>query len=45
LGRVFPLTYAVCPSCRNRQGFEARSMEMTCTRCHKTAGMAWDELT
>jgi hypothetical protein len=45
LGRVFPLTYAVCPSCRNRQGIESRTMEMTCAKCHKTAAMAWDEAT
>ena len=44
LGRLFPLTYAVCPSCRHRQGIEARTNEMTCARCHKTAAMAWDEL-
>src|SRR5467141_4191178 len=44
LGRIFPLTYAVCPACRHRQGIEARTNEMTCDRCHKSAGMAWDEL-
>lgn len=44
LGRIFPLTYAVCPSCRHRQGFEARSNEMTCDKCHQKAAMAWDEL-
>ena len=44
LGRVFPLTYAVCPSCRHRQGFQAGGDEMTCDRCKKAAGLAWDEL-
>jgi hypothetical protein len=44
LGRVIPLTYAVCPACRHRQGFQAGSDEMTCDRCKKTAGLAWDEL-
>ena len=44
LGRAFPLTYAVCPSCRHRQGFQAGGDEMTCDRCKKTAGLAWDEL-
>jgi tRNA(Ile2) C34 agmatinyltransferase TiaS len=44
LGRIFPLTYAVCPACRHRQGIEARTNEMTCDRCKKTAAMAWDEL-
>jgi hypothetical protein len=44
LGRIFPLTYAVCPTCRHRQGFETRSNDMTCDKCHKAAGMAWDEL-
>jgi hypothetical protein len=44
LGRTFPLTYAVCPSCRHRQGFEARIDQMTCDKCHKEAGLAWDEL-
>ena len=44
VGRTFPLTYAVCPSCRHRQGFQSRVDEMTCDRCHKTAALAWDEL-
>ena len=44
LGRVIPLTYAVCPACRHRQGFQAGSDEMTCDRCKKSAGLAWDEL-
>ena len=44
LGRIFPMTYAVCPSCRHRQGIEARTNDMTCDRCHKSAAMAWDEL-
>jgi len=45
LGRVFPLTYAVCPSCRNRQAFESRVDQMTCDRCRKPAPLAWDEMT
>jgi len=36
LGRVFPLTYAVCPSCRHRQSFDADLRELTCDRCHKS---------
>ncbi len=44
LGRIFPLTYAVCPSCRHRQTFQAGTKELTCDRCHKTATLAWDEL-
>lgn len=44
VGRPFPLTYAVCPSCRHRQGFQSRIDEMNCDRCHKVAGLAWDEL-
>ena len=44
LGRVFPLTYAVCPSCRHRQAFEARVDQMHCDRCRKVASLAWDEL-
>jgi hypothetical protein len=35
VGREFPLTYAVCPTCRHRQVFE---------RCHETASLAWNEL-
>jgi hypothetical protein len=44
LGRIFPLTYAVCPSCRHRQGIDAKTNEMACDRCHKSAATAWDEL-
>ncbi len=44
LGRVFPLTYAVCPVCRHRQAFDADKKELTCDRCHKAAGLAWDEV-
>ena len=44
IGRVFPLTYAVCPSCRHRQAFEARVDQMTCDRCRKVSSLAWDEL-
>lgn len=44
LGRAFPLTYAVCPTCRHRQAFESRVDEMVCDRCHKTSPLAWDEL-
>ncbi len=38
VGRIFPLTYAVCPSCRHRQSFETESKELTCERCKKIAG-------
>jgi hypothetical protein len=44
LGRNFPLTYAVCPSCRHRQAFDGDARDLTCDRCHHTAPMAWDEL-
>ncbi|HET7791100.1 MAG TPA: hypothetical protein VFK78_09920 [Gemmatimonadales bacterium] len=44
VGRIFPLTYGVCPTCRHRQGFEARVEELSCDRCHAVAKLAWDEL-
>ena len=45
VGREFPLTYAVCPSCRHRQVFEhGESGELTCERCHETASLASDDL-
>jgi hypothetical protein len=44
VGRPFPLTYAVCPSCRHRQAFDGDAKELTCDRCHKNGGLAWDEL-
>src|SRR5436309_15013012 len=43
-GRIFPLSYAVCPSCRHRQAFGAETSELACERSRKTAGLAWDEL-
>src|SRR2546426_12842752 len=43
VGRLFPLSYAVCPSCRHRQAFEADSKELTCERCKKMAGLARSE--
>src|SRR6202165_5735701 len=42
--RSFPPPSAVCWSCRRGQGIEARANDMTCDRCHKAAGLAWDEL-
>ena len=44
VGRIFPLTYGVCPACRHRQGFEGRPEKVECGRCHQTAGVGWDEL-
>jgi len=44
LGRTFPLTYAVCPTCRHRQAFTAERKDLTCDRCHAAADIAWDEL-
>ena len=44
LGRIFPLTYAVCPACRHRQAFDAESKDLVCDKCHQTARLAWDEL-
>ena len=43
VGRLFPLTYAVCPSCRNRQAFATPSTELTCERCRTTAPLAPEE--
>ena len=43
VGRVFPLTYAVCPACRHRQAFAAQTSELTCDRCHTIAPLSWDE--
>jgi hypothetical protein len=44
IGRIFPLTYAVCPSCRHRQAFGADAKRLACDRCHNAAPLAWDEL-
>ena len=44
VGRIFPLTYAVCPSCRHRQAFDASSEQLRCDKCHSAATLAWDEL-
>ncbi len=44
VGRVFPLTYAVCPACRNRQGFDSGVQDLTCARCHRLATLGWDEM-
>ena len=44
VGRLFPLTYAVCPACRHRQGFESDVKELICERCKKTGALAWDEM-
>jgi len=44
IGRIFPLTYAVCPACRHRQAFGADSKRLACDRCHNSAILAWDEL-
>jgi hypothetical protein len=44
VGRPFPLTYAVCPTCRHRQAFGADVKDLMCERCKKPAGLAWDEL-
>src|SRR6266849_10340085 len=44
VGRLFPLTYAVLPACRHRQGSEAEVKELVCERCKKTGALAWDEM-
>lgn len=44
VGRIFPLTYAVCPTCRHREAFPADAKELTCERCKKTALLAWEEM-
>ncbi len=44
VGRLFPLTYAVCPACRHRQGFGTEVKDLTCERCKKQATLAWDEM-
>ncbi len=43
VGRVFPLTYAVCPACRHRQAFAAQTQDLTCDRCHNVAPLSWEE--
>src|SRR2546427_5002636 len=40
VGRPFPLTYGVCPSCRHRQAFDGGEEGLTCDTCHKNAGVA-----
>ena len=44
VNRDFPLTYAVCPRCRHRQGFTGDARDLNCERCHNLAPMAWDDL-
>src|SRR3989475_828684 len=44
VGRLFPLTYAVCPACRHRQAFESDVKELMCERCKKAGALAWDEM-
>jgi hypothetical protein len=44
VGRLFPLTYGVCPTCRHRQAFDAGLTDLACDRCHAVAGLAWDEV-
>ena len=44
VGRLFPLTYAVCPACRHRQGLESDVKELICERCKKVGALAWDEM-
>ena len=44
VARNFPLTYAVCPRCRNRQAFPGDARDLVCDRCHTGAAVAWDEL-
>jgi hypothetical protein len=36
-------TYAVCPSCRERQEFTGRPESLKCLRCKKTAPIDWTE--
>src|SRR2546427_11017460 len=43
VGRIFPLTYAVCPSCRHRQAFEADSKELSSELCTKMAASSLEE--
>lgn len=43
VGRVFPLTYGVCPSCRHRQAVAGDRRDMACDRCRKSAPLAWEE--
>lgn len=36
-------TYAVCPSCHQRQEFKGTPKTLTCDRCGVTAGVDWSE--
>ena len=36
-------TYAVCPSCRERQYFEAKPTQLECKRCKHVAAVDWME--
>jgi|ERR1041384_2398356 hypothetical protein len=34
-------TYAVCPSCRERQEFNGHPANLECAKCHKAAAIDW----
>jgi len=36
-------TYAVCPSCTERQYFEGKPLSLQCGRCHQIAAVNWNE--
>jgi hypothetical protein len=36
-------TYAVCPSCAERQYLEGKPLSLQCGRCRKTAPVDWNE--
>jgi hypothetical protein len=38
-----PPTYAVCPSCHERQEFEGKPEEMTCRRCAAVSPVDWTD--
>ncbi|HEY3279026.1 MAG TPA: hypothetical protein VGJ83_00815 [Gemmatimonadales bacterium] len=42
-GQEVVTTYAVCPSCHERQDFEGKPRALKCTRCGQKADVDWSE--
>jgi uncharacterized protein YbaR (Trm112 family) len=42
-GSSAPTTYAVCPSCAERQYMDGKPTSLECKRCHKTFPVDWAE--
>jgi hypothetical protein len=38
-----PPTYAVCPSCRERQEFQGQPLTMVCQKCRKESEVDWTD--